>query len=144
MWSFIDFWPKKVVSIGFTLDVGSRKSKRPNSVYLHGYHTGGQDRTKVVTKSHARIFDNVMCPLGIHVWRGMGWELPLFTLPPHMKPAYKAYTVLKKRNFPPRNRQNNFFLLMWGKSFLDHCIMARVLHSVLRLEADVLLSSIFI
>ena len=35
-------------------------------------------------------------------------------------------TVLRKRNFPPRNRQNNFFLLMWGKSFLDHCIMARV------------------
>ena len=32
----------------------------------------------------------------------------------------------KKEPFRPRNRQNNFFLLMWGKSFFHHCIMVRV------------------
>ena len=33
-------------------------------------------------------------------------------------------TVLKKkRNFPPRNRQNNFHLSMWDKSFLHQCII---------------------
>ncbi len=31
------------------------------------------------------------------------------------------FTVLKKRNFPPRNRQNNFFLSMWSKAFLGQC-----------------------
>ena len=28
----------------------------------------------------------------------------------------------KKETFRPRNRQNIFFLLMWSKSFLHHCI----------------------
>ncbi len=32
-------------------------------------------------------------------------------------------TVLKKMTFPPQNKQNNFLLLMWDKSFLHHCIM---------------------
>ncbi len=31
-------------------------------------------------------------------------------------------TVLTKRKFPPRNRQNNFFLSMWGKLYLHQCI----------------------
>ena len=36
-----------------------------------------------------------------------------------------VYTVLTKRNFPPQNRQNTFFLLTWDKSFLHHCMVPK-------------------
>ncbi len=45
----------------------------------------------------------------------------------------EMHTVLKKRNFPPRNRQNNFFLSMWTKSILHHCCITNIGGEILAL-----------
>ena len=50
----------------------------------------------------------------------------------HIMDIYPPLTnaVLKKRNFPPRNMQNNFSLLMWDRFFLHQCIMIGVWHYI--------------